>query len=34
VPFEALRGELIARFATANPVDRDVVHKRHAIYMG
>ena len=27
-------GELIARFATADPVDRDVVHKRHAIYMG
>jgi acetyl-CoA carboxylase carboxyltransferase component len=34
VPFEALRGELIRRFATADPVDREVVHKRHAIYMG
>jgi len=34
VPFEALRGELIRRFATADPVDRDAVHKRHAIYMG
>jgi acetyl-CoA carboxylase carboxyltransferase component len=34
VPFEALRGELISRFATADPVDRDVVAKRHAIYMG
>jgi hypothetical protein len=34
VPFEALRAELIARFATADPVDRDAVHKRHAVYMG
>ncbi|MDO9174200.1 MAG: acyl-CoA carboxylase subunit beta, partial [Actinomycetota bacterium] len=34
VPFETLRGELIARFATADPMDRDAVHKRHAIYMG
>ena len=34
VPFEVLRAELIARFATADPVDRDVVAKRHAIYMG
>ena len=34
VPFETLRAELIARFATADPVDRDAVAKRHAIYMG
>ncbi|MEO7397128.1 MAG: acyl-CoA carboxylase subunit beta [Ilumatobacteraceae bacterium] len=34
VPFEGLRAELIARFATADPDDRDSVHKRHAIYMG
>ena len=34
VPFEALRAELIARFAPADPVDRDAVHKRHAVYMG
>ena len=34
VPFEALRGELIRRFATADPVDREAVQKRHAIYMG
>jgi hypothetical protein len=34
VPFERLRGELIARFASANPDDRDAVHKRHAVYMG
>ena len=34
VPFEALRGELIARFATADPADREVVAKRHTIYMG
>ena len=34
VPFESLRQELIARFATADPVDRHHVQKRHAIYMG
>jgi len=34
VPFESLRHELIARFATADPVDRHHVQKRHAIYMG
>jgi acetyl-CoA carboxylase carboxyltransferase component len=34
VPFEALRAELIARFASADPVDRGAVEKRHAIYMG
>ena len=34
VPFESLRHELIARFATADPVDREVVAKRHSIYMG
>ena len=34
VPFEALRGELIARFATADPMDREAVAKRHTVYMG
>jgi len=34
VPFESLRRELIARFATADPIDREVVAKRHSIYMG
>ena len=34
VPFESLRAELIARFASADPDDRDAVHKRHAVYMG
>ena len=34
VPFADLRRELIARFATADPVDRDAVHKRHTVYMG
>ena len=34
VPFEHLRGELIARFASADPTDREAVEKRHAIYMG
>ncbi len=34
VPFADLRHELIARFATADPVDRDAVHKRHTVYMG
>ncbi len=34
VPFESLRHELITRFATADPVDREVVAKRHSIYMG
>ena len=34
VPFDGLRDELIKRFATADPVDRDAVAKRHAIYMG
>jgi len=34
VPFESLRNELIARFASADPDDRDAVHKRHAVYMG
>ena len=34
VPFEALRGELIARFATADPMDRQSVAKHHSIYMG
>ena len=34
VPFTDLRRELIARFATADPVDREVVAKRHTIYMG
>jgi len=34
VDFGALRGELIARFATADPVDREHIAKRHTIYMG
>jgi acetyl-CoA carboxylase carboxyltransferase component len=34
VPFEALRDELVRRFASADPVDRQAVAKRHAIYMG
>ncbi|MCU1365471.1 MAG: Propionyl-CoA carboxylase, partial [Ilumatobacteraceae bacterium] len=34
VPFERLREELIARFAAADPDDRDAVEKRHAVYMG
>jgi methylmalonyl-CoA decarboxylase subunit alpha len=34
VAFESLRGELIRRFATADPVDRQAVAKRHAVYMG
>ena len=31
VPFEALRDELIGRFAAADPVDRDGVAKRHGV---
>ena len=31
VPFERLRGELIARFATADPVDRAATEKRHGV---
>jgi acetyl-CoA carboxylase carboxyltransferase component len=34
VGFEDLRGELIARFATADPSDRHAVAKHHAVYMG
>lgn len=34
VDFAALRGELCARFATADPVDRESVAKRRTIYMG
>jgi len=34
VPFEHLRAELIARFASADPTDREAVEKRHAVYMG
>jgi acetyl-CoA carboxylase carboxyltransferase component len=34
VPFESLRDELIGRFASADPADRDSVEKRHAVYMG
>ena len=34
VPFGELRRELVARFATADPVDRDTVAKRRTIYMG
>jgi acetyl-CoA carboxylase carboxyltransferase component len=31
VPFELLRDELINRFSVADPVDRQVVQKRHAV---
>jgi acetyl-CoA carboxylase carboxyltransferase component len=31
VPFEALRDELIGRFAAADPVDRESVAKRHGV---
>jgi acetyl-CoA carboxylase carboxyltransferase component len=31
VPFEALRDEMIGRFAAADPVDRDSVAKRHGV---
>jgi len=31
VPFEGLRAELIARFAAADPVDRESVAKRHGV---
>ncbi len=31
VPFEALRAELVGRFALADPVDRGVVQKRHGV---
>jgi acetyl-CoA carboxylase carboxyltransferase component len=31
VPFEDLRRQLVERFATADPVDRDVVQKRHGV---
>ena len=34
VPFGELRREIIIRFSTADPTDRAVVEKRHAIYMG
>ena len=34
VPFARLRDELITRFAGADPVDREAVQKRHAVYMG
>ncbi|MCU1393541.1 MAG: acyl-CoA carboxylase subunit beta [Ilumatobacteraceae bacterium] len=34
VPFERLRAELIARFASADPDDRSSVHKRHGIHPG
>jgi methylmalonyl-CoA decarboxylase subunit alpha len=34
VPFEGLRRELTARFAAADPTDRQTVVKRHAVYMG
>ena len=34
VPFEELRRELINRFAHADPVDRDVVAKRHGVHPG
>jgi len=31
IPFEQLRDELVARFATADPVDREQVEKRHGV---
>jgi acetyl-CoA carboxylase carboxyltransferase component len=31
VPFEALRRELITRFSAADPTDRGVIQKRHAV---
>lgn len=34
VPFERLRAEIIARFAQADPVDRQAVQKRHGVYPG
>jgi acetyl-CoA carboxylase carboxyltransferase component len=34
VGFEQLRGELVGRFATADPVDRGAIAKHHSIYMG
>jgi acetyl-CoA carboxylase carboxyltransferase component len=34
VQFEDLRNELVARFATADPCDRQAVAKRHSVYMG
>jgi acetyl-CoA carboxylase carboxyltransferase component len=34
VPFENLRTELVVRFASADPTDRQAVEKRHAVYMG
>jgi acetyl-CoA carboxylase carboxyltransferase component len=34
VPFGELRRELVARYATADPVDRDAVAKRRTVYMG
>jgi acetyl-CoA carboxylase carboxyltransferase component len=34
VPFDELRRELIARFATADPTDRQSIAKHHTVYMG
>lgn len=34
VPFEGLREELIRRFRTADPVDRDAIPKRNAVSIG
>jgi acetyl-CoA carboxylase carboxyltransferase component len=34
VPFERLRGELISRFASADPDDRQAIQKRHAVFPG
>ena len=34
VSFERLRAEIIARFAMADPVDRQSVEKRHGVYPG
>ena len=34
VSFEGLRNELIRRFSSADPSDRDATQKRHSVYMG
>jgi len=34
VSFERLRAEVIARFAMADPVDRQAIEKRHGVYPG
>jgi acetyl-CoA carboxylase carboxyltransferase component len=34
VPFDALRDDIVARFAAADPTDRHAIAKHHAIHMG